>query len=765
MQSPSLILLNIFGITGDLSRKKIIPALFKLYKNNLLPENLKIIGISRRNLNQTDFRNFIKEVLREKINESPDKKFLDYFDFVRGNFENINFIDKFFILLNKFNKETDCNNEKIFYFSTHPDHYEKILKAILRSKLKILCNKNSYLVVEKPFGLNYQSAKKLSKLALKIFDKDNIFIIDHYLGKEMILNLLFMRKENEIFKILDKDNLEKVEIRLLEKIGVEDRGEFYDKVGALKDMGQNHIMQIIAILFMDPLFDYNYHEIKEKKLEIIKSIKEYDLKDIKKYTFRAQYLDYLNIRGVKKNSQTETYFKIVLFLEKAKYKDIPIIIESGKKLKEQLKEINLYFKNNKIKIQLEPEEKIELEIKEKKPGFDLDTFSRIIKIVYRKKEEFLQYVEEYEKLFYFLFKKDKKYFLSLEENLYSWKKIEKIIKAWQNNKVKLEFYQPETNEILDKAKIVEDNLWRINFKKEIGIIGLGKMGSNLARNLIEKGWQVIGYNRTESVTKELEKEGLIGAYSIESLVKKLHKPRIILLSLPAGKVIDEFIFGKNGFVNYLEKGDFIIDSGNSFYKDSIKRHKKLKKYKINFVDVGISGGPKGARYGPALMIGGEEKSFKYLEPLFKDLTKKGGYQFFKGPGAGHFIKMIHNGIEYGMMQAIAEGFTILKKSKYKLNLKNVASIYNNGSVIESRLIKWLLEAFEIYGEDLKNVSGKVGHTGEADWTVKTAQEMNIKTKVIEEALKFRKQSEKNPSYTGKILTALRNRFGGHSIKS
>jgi glucose-6-phosphate 1-dehydrogenase len=174
-----------------------------------------------------------------------------------------------------------------------------------------------------------------------------------------------MRKENEIFKILDKDNLEKVEIRLLEKIGVEDRGEFYDKVGALKDMGQNHIMQIIAILFMDPLFDYNYHEIKEKKLEIIKSIKEYDLKDIKKYTFRAQYLNYLNIRGVKKNSQTETYFKIVLFLEKEKYKYIPIIIESGKKLKEQLKEINLYFKNNKIKIQLEPEEKIELEIKEK----------------------------------------------------------------------------------------------------------------------------------------------------------------------------------------------------------------------------------------------------------------------------------------------------------------------------------------------------------------------------------------------------------------
>jgi 6-phosphogluconate dehydrogenase len=165
------------------------------------------------------------------------------------------------------------------------------------------------------------------------------------------------------------------------------------------------------------------------------------------------------------------------------------------------------------------------------------------------------------------------------------------------------------------------------------------------------------------------------------------------------------------------------------------------------------------------MISGDKKIFQELESLFYDLSRNGGYQFFEGASSGHFVKMIHNGIEYGMMQAIAEGFTILKNAKYKLDLSKVAEVYNNGSVIESRLIGWLKDAFILHGDDLKNVSGKVGHTGEGEWTVKTAKEMKIKAKIIEEAVKFRIQSEKHPSYTGKILTALRNQFGGHPLKN
>ncbi|MCH7759185.1 6-phosphogluconate dehydrogenase (decarboxylating), partial [Patescibacteria group bacterium] len=181
------------------------------------------------------------------------------------------------------------------------------------------------------------------------------------------------------------------------------------------------------------------------------------------------------------------------------------------------------------------------------------------------------------------------------------------------------------------------------------------------------------------------------------------------------------------------------------------------------VDVGVSGGPDGARYGASLMIGGKKEIYEKLFPLFMDLSIPGGIQFFKGAGAGHFVKMVHNGIEYGMMQALAEGFTILKKADYKLDLTKVVEVYNHGTVIKSQLIEWLRDAFELHGENLNGVSSTVGHTGEGAWTVKTAQEMKVKAKIIEQALKFRIQSKKNPSYTGKILSAIREQFGGHQV--
>ena len=164
------------------------------------------------------------------------------------------------------------------------------------------------------------------------------------------------------------------------------------------------------------------------------------------------------------------------------------------------------------------------------------------------------------------------------------------------------------------------------------------------------------------------------------------------------------------------------------------------------------------------MVGGDEASFQALEPLFKDLAADGAYQFFKGSGAGHFVKMVHNGIEYGMMQALAEGFALLKKSKYKLDLTRVADIYSHQSVIESRLVRWMKSAFEEYGENLANISGSVAHSGEGEWTVKTAKRLGVSVKIIEDAFTFRVQSKKKPSYTGKLLSALRGQFGGHSVK-
>lgn len=301
-------------------------------------------------------------------------------------------------------------------------------------------------------------------------------------------------------------------------------------------------------------------------------------------------------------------------------------------------------------------------------------------------------------------------------------------------------------------------------RREIGVIGLGKMGGGIALQLIEKDWDVHGFDPNPEVMKKLSKKGMREAASPTALVKALPSPKLVWLMVPAGKIIDELLFGKDGITKTLAKGDIIVDGGNSYFKDSIDRAKKIKKRGIRYIDVGFSGGPHGARHGGCLMVGGDESAFRLIEPLIRDLSLKDGYQFFKGAGAGHFVKMVHNGIEYGMMQALAEGFELLRKSSYKLDLTRVADIYNHGSVIESRLVGWMQDAFQEYGQDLRAISSIVGHTGEGEWTAKTAKEMRIPLKIIEESFKFRVRSKKNPSYTGKAVSALRGQFGGHSVK-
>ena len=302
--------------------------------------------------------------------------------------------------------------------------------------------------------------------------------------------------------------------------------------------------------------------------------------------------------------------------------------------------------------------------------------------------------------------------------------------------------------------------------KQIAIIGLGKMGGGIALRLLEKGWDVTGYNVPHEVTKGYEKQGVNGAYSYKEIADRLEKPRLIWLMLPSA-IVDLVLFGKSdeqSLLDLLDKGDTVIDGGNSLYKETIRRAKAVEEKGVKFIDVGVSGGPRGAREGACLMIGGDEKSFVNHEHLYKDLAAKDAYQFFRGSGAGHFVKMVHNGIEYGMMQSIAEGFAVMKESDFNIDLKKAADVYNHASVIESRLVGWLKDGFETYGVDLEDVSGSVGHTGEAEWTVGAAKELGVSTKIIEESLKFREESADKPSYTGKILSALRDMFGGHGVK-
>jgi len=294
---------------------------------------------------------------------------------------------------------------------------------------------------------------------------------------------------------------------------------------------------------------------------------------------------------------------------------------------------------------------------------------------------------------------------------------------------------------------------------QLGYIGLGKMGLNMVKLLLEKGYAVTAYDKNEFAMKEIAQSGAISVTSLKDLAASLNSPRLIWIMVPHN-VVDSVL---QELAPSLEKGDTLIDGGNSPYKGSIKRSADLAEKGIDFLDVGVSGGPSGARSGACIMVGGKREIFTKYEKLFRDLSVENGYGYMGNSGAGHFVKMVHNGIEYGMMQAIAEGFTVMKASPFKLDLTKITEVYNHKSVIESRLVGWLRTAFEQYGENLDDISGSVSHSGEGKWTVEAAKEFGIPVPIIEGALHFREESQEMPSYTGQVLSSMRNQFGGHKV--
>lgn len=296
---------------------------------------------------------------------------------------------------------------------------------------------------------------------------------------------------------------------------------------------------------------------------------------------------------------------------------------------------------------------------------------------------------------------------------------------------------------------------------QLGYIGLGKMGKNMVLHLLEQGFEVVAWNRSPEPLDEVVAAGATRAESITDLVSKLSGPKLVWVMLPAGDVTRKMLEELSGL---LEAGDTVIDGANSMYKNTIDSVPLFAPKGINFFDVGVSNGPGGARHGACLMIGGKEEWFQKFEPLFKAIAAPEAYRFFPGVGAGHFVKMVHNGIEYGMMQAIGEGFSVLKSAPYDLDLQQVAELYDNHSVIASRLVAWTAAGYEKFGTELEEISGTVKHSGEGQWTVETAKELGVPTPVIADSLQFRLDSVEKPSYTGKVVSMLRFMFGGHEVK-
>jgi 6-phosphogluconate dehydrogenase len=292
---------------------------------------------------------------------------------------------------------------------------------------------------------------------------------------------------------------------------------------------------------------------------------------------------------------------------------------------------------------------------------------------------------------------------------------------------------------------------------KIGFIGLGRMGSNLVLNAIDNAQEVVVYNRSSEKVDLIAEKGAIPAYSLQELVDKLPAKKVVWLMVTAGKVVDDLILE---LIPLLNIGDIIIDGGNSFFKDSIRRSKICDEKNISFLDIGTSGGVDGARNGACMMAGGDKRAFEFVEPFIKAVNVENGYGYMGKSGAGHYVKMIHNGIEYGMMQAIGEGYELLERGPFDLDLAEVSKVYANGSVIRSWLVALTLEAI---AEDskLEKFTGKVAHSGEGEWTVNFAEKLGINVPVIKSSLAARIKSWENPSYGSKVVSAMRYGFGRH----
>jgi 6-phosphogluconate dehydrogenase len=294
---------------------------------------------------------------------------------------------------------------------------------------------------------------------------------------------------------------------------------------------------------------------------------------------------------------------------------------------------------------------------------------------------------------------------------------------------------------------------------EIGLVGLGRMGLNMARRLLRGGHTVFGYNRTPDKVAEAAAHGAVGLRSLDEL-RQLAAPRTVWTMVPAGAPTGEVV---DALGKLLAPGDTLIDGANSYYQDSIERHRRLKARGIHFLDSGTSGGIWGLEAGYCLMIGGEREPFERAEPIFRSLAPQDGYALVGGPGAGHFTKMVHNGIEYGLMQAYAEGFELLRASDYRLDLGQVAHLWNQGGVVRSWLLELAERAFARDAE-LASIRDYVEDSGMGRWTVAEAVARNVPAPVITHALLVRLRSRQPESFQAKVLAALRAEFGGHAVK-
>lgn len=435
------IVLVVLGATGDLVAKKIAPALYSLFKDNKLPTNFKMLGFARRPLDDKQYSVYLTEKLQARLGTKDiDAEFFKTVHYQQGDFYNNESYQDLKKRILEFEKDSNGYCKVVFYLAVPQNGYANITNEI--GNLGLDKEKIS-IIYEKPFGLDYESATELDATIKQCFTENNIYRIDHYLGKTIINNLLDFRRENPLInKIWQPEDITRIEISTLEDFGVEDRGSFYETVGALKDVGGNHLLEILALITADT--DTLAADIRKARVAMLQKLPEMTAEEVKTQTYRAQYIGYKNIVEVANGSTKETYFKIKTHLDDDKWRHVDIILEAGKGVKNNDKRFAIFIKNNVITFKLFPDAAIEFCINLKTNGH-----LTCEKFVYNLKDDEYQYVSEYANLFLEIFQNKQQNFVNIEEVLAQWRFVDSITKAWDDNVVDLNFYEKGTTPFVE----------------------------------------------------------------------------------------------------------------------------------------------------------------------------------------------------------------------------------------------------------------------------------------------------------------------------
>lgn len=446
MKQPTI--LTIFGATGDLVKRKIIPSLYNLYSDKQLPEKFKIVAFARRDFREGRYNEFIAESL--ELNPEDIKDFCKLFSYVQGDFNDLDSYEKLKIeLINLDGHFQECAS-KMFYLAVPPEYFKDLFNHLAESRITLECSAEGQfakILVEKPFGSDLQTSEELEEVLCKLFDDRQIYRIDHYLAKWLIDNIIAFRSTNSLFEpIWNNKFIEEINITILEEMGVEKRGGFYDKVGALRDVGQNHLLEILALLTMELPKEFTPESVRLSRGDVLKKLKVLNEEEIISKTRRAQYSGYRDIEEVDNESKTETYFKIPAEISEPKWEGVKFLLESGKRFKNKKKEIVIKFKRvkdykqNYIRFILEPDEAIEIGFNVRNAMKNEIVDKTIISNL--KNNDSKQYVAEYTQLLMDAIEGNQKNFVSADEVRAMWRFIDPIIQSWDKNLVPLEHYTP-----------------------------------------------------------------------------------------------------------------------------------------------------------------------------------------------------------------------------------------------------------------------------------------------------------------------------------